>query len=1345
MTVEFAAFTAKVIYVFRIKDAAHQGCLKIGETSYHGSDINALPPNCAELNAVAHQRIKQYTQTAAIDYELLHTELAQIVTKEAEPGKPRALSYRVSSFSDYDVHQVLLRSGIKRKHFDLKHKANEWFICDLKTVQQAIAAVKQGRSALSATNEAPAPITFRPEQQEAIARTSKHFGKGKQRMLWNAKMRFGKTLSALQVVKELDLRLTIIVTHRPVVNESWFEDFHKIFYDRPDFAYSSKDQGESLGQLMRATQEQSKEPGRGKARSQGRGQQQGVTHWVYFASLQDLRGSSQVGGTFDKNQEVFTLPWDLVIIDEAHEGTQTQLGQSVLQELVHDDTKVLYLSGTPFNLIEGFKQDEIFTWDYVMEQKAKNEWDTIHQGDPNPYAGLPQLHLYTYHLGELFGQYASGELAFNFAEFFKVDASGHFGHEDDVKAFLNLLTKADNYPFATLDFRAIFRHTLWVLPGVKAAKALSALLKEHPIFGRFTIVNVAGAGDYDENASSLGATEALQDVTDAIGPEPETTYTITLSCGRLTTGVTVKQWTGVLLLAGSYQSSASSYLQTIFRVQSPATSAGKVKEHCYAFDFAPDRALKVLAQAFGVTRSAESGGAKEGGAKAALGAFLNFCPVIAIEGSTMAAVNVGQVMAQIKRVYVEQVVAHGFDDVHLYNDQLMKLDELDLAQFDQLKGIIGETRALGNTGKVELNQQGLTDEEHEELSQIKHKKKRTPEEEERLKELRAKAKVRDNAIAILRGISIRMPLMIYGATINDENKELTIDNFSHLVDDVSWAEFMPPGVTKELFAQYIKYYDPDIFTAAGKRIRALAREADELSIEERIQLISSIFASFRNPDKETVLTPWRVVNLHLSSTIGGYCFYDPKFEHELSEPRLVEPQNITVFTPKTRLLEINSKSGLYPLYLTYTLVRLYLDTYGNKLSLLTRAQQRKLWDDVLTHNIFIICKTPMARAITTRTLVGFRAVPLNACARDDLTARISTERTAVKDLIAQLWPNLNPDMKFDAIVGNPPYQLMDGGSKASAKPLYHHFVRNAKALEPRYISFITPSRWFAGGKGLDDFRAEMLQDHHIRSLVTFANANECFSNTNIAGGINFFLWDRDHAGSCTVTNVSKGTATTTERTLDEFFEYGLFVWNNTAINIIRKATQNSRANLSSLISSRNPFDLSTDKRGDAEMLPGYLKLYSSHLEISYLAPTDELMANPYTNAYKVLISRTLTGRAGQPDKNGKHKVLSSLKVLAPGEICNDSYIVMGCFKHKSEAEALSAYLSTTFARYLLLQAVSSINITRERFVFVPLQDFSDKASIDWSRPVAELDAQLFAQCGLSEEECDEIKSTISPM
>lgn len=467
----FSSLKLKLIYVFRINDAAHEGCLKIGEATCDDESVIGLAPNSKPLNEAARKRINQYTQTAGIRYDLLHTEL----TLYNRGG--------LRSFNDKEVHAVLERSGVKRKVFDKENKANEWFVTTLDVVKRAIAAVKEGKESLSPgeVTNGRSPIVFRPEQREAIEKTERQFRKGNQ-MLWNAKMRFGKTLSALQVVKDMDFRRTLILTHRPVVDSGWFEDFGKIFYDRNDFAYGSKNNGESHESLERRAEA-------------------GGLHYVYFASMQDLRGSELVGGNFDKNNEVFATPWDLIIVDEAHEGTQTELGKAVMAELVKEDTKVLRLSGTPFNLLDDFKENEIYTWDYVMEQRAKCEWDKTHFGDPNPYAALPAMNIYTYDLGRLLKEFVDEDVAFNFREFFRVDKDGGFVHERDVSAFLNLLTKEDKescYPFANEEYRNVFRHTLWMVPGVKEAKALSALLQRHPVFQHFHIINVAGDGDEDE-------------------------------------------------------------------------------------------------------------------------------------------------------------------------------------------------------------------------------------------------------------------------------------------------------------------------------------------------------------------------------------------------------------------------------------------------------------------------------------------------------------------------------------------------------------------------------------------------------------------------------------------------------------------------------------------------------------------------------------------------------------------------------------------------------------------------------------------------------------------------------
>lgn len=225
-----------------------------------------------------------------------------------------------------------------------------------------------------------------------------------------------------------------------------------------------------------------------------------------------------------------------------------------------------------------------------------------------------------------------------------------------------------------------------------------------------------------------------------------------------------------------------------------------------------------------------------------------------------------------------------------------------------------------------------------------------------------------------------MPLLIFGAELTNEDDEITIDNFANLVDNQSWEEFMPKGVTKQVFAKFKRFYEPDVFREAGKRIREMARTADKFTVEQRIERIAGIFNTFRNPDKETVLTPWRVVNMHMSDCLGGWCFYDKEFKHTLEVPRYVDQGQVTqdVFRPEARILEINSKSGLYPLYVAYNIYRARVEAAKAKYGEIGHAFAMQLWDLTIENNILVVCKTPMARSITRRTLAGFRDTTVNA-------------------------------------------------------------------------------------------------------------------------------------------------------------------------------------------------------------------------------------------------------------------------------------------------------------------------------------------------------------------------------
>lgn len=1215
------------------------------------------------------------------------------------------------------------RSGIKKKVFDTVNKANEWFITDLETVKRAIAAVKEGRSSLSSAEvtQEYSPIIFRPEQQEAISKTKKQFKKGNQ-MLWNAKMRFGKTLSALQVVKDMEFQRTLILTHRPVVDAGWFEDFGKIFYDRKDFAYGSKNNGESYSSLER--------------RAESRG-----LHYVYFASMQDLRGSELVGGNFDKNNEVFATDWDLIIVDEAHEGTQTELGKAVMGELIKEQTKVLRLSGTPFNLLDDFKEDEIYTWDYVMEQRAKMSWDELHFGDPNPYASLPTLNIYTYDLGRLLHEFVDEDVAFNFREFFRVNEAGGFCHEKDVRAFLNLLTKEDKaslYPYANEEYRNIFRHTLWMVPGVKEARALSAMLQTHPVFQHFKVVNVAGDGDQDEESR-----DALEAVEQAIGKDPDATRTITLSCGRLTTGVSVKAWTAVFMLSGSYNTAASSYMQTIFRVQTPATINGRMKEQCYVFDFAPDRTLKVIAETAKI--SAKAGKTSQSDRKA-MGEFINFCPIISIEGSQMNRFDVPRMLEQLKLVYVERVVRNGFEDNSLYNDELMKLDDLELQEFDDLKKIIGQTKAMPKTNQVDINSQGLNNEEYEEKEKLekKPKKELTEEERKRLEELKKKTKNREAAISILRGISIRMPLLIYGAELSDEDMEITIDNFSSLIDPQSWEEFMPKGVTKQKFNNFKKYYDPEIFCAAGKRIRAMARVADKLSIEERIERITDIFSTFRNPDKETVLTPWRVVNMHLGDCLGGYNFYEMEYQNMISEPRFIDKGEVTaeVFSPESRILEINSKSGLYPLYMAYGIYRARVK--ASLFAVETVEEQQAVWDKVIAENIFVICKTPMAKSITKRTLVGFRKAKVNTRYFEDLINQIKNKPENFITKVAKghsYWKAIdNDNMKFNAIVGNPPYQeVVDqkestNGQKVSIS-IFQYFQTISEKIG-KYTALIYPgSRWIhRSGKGLEKFGLSQMNDPHLALLEFFPCSKDIFKDVAIADGLSIVLknMEKKEYGFTYKYSVDGKTITVQANNPgNDMFSL------NPQDNEIIKRLDNAIKSFGCLHDSILPRNLFSIESDFVEKNPSLVKeyndgdYYNPETEIKlftndkagksgrarwYIADKNVITSgSEYLNKWKVIVSSANAG--GQKRSN-------QIAIVDNHSAFGRSRVALKTFATEKEAINFFKYATSEIIRFAFLLTDESLTSLAKK---VPdLLDYSDENGIiDYNRDVNAMLYRLF--------------------
>lgn len=320
------------------------------------------------------------------------------------------------------------------------------------------------------------------------------------------------------------------------------------------------------------------------------------------------------------------------------------------------------------------------------------------------------------------------------------------------------------------------------------------------------------------------------------------------------------------------------------------------------------------------------------------------------------------------------------------------------------------------------------------------------------------------------------------------------------------------------------------------------------------------------------------------------------------------------------------------------------------------------------------------------------------------------------------------DMKFDVIVGNPPYQLSDGGNKASATPIYNKFVDSARRLNPRFITMIIPSRWFDGGRGLGSFRRSMLSDDRLKRIVDYQNASDAFPGVDIAGGVCYFLWSRDYHGACEVTTIANGAEETSLRDLDE---YPTFIRSAVALDIVKKVQSKHEGTLDAIVSAQKPYGLRTYARPKES---GELTLRWNGGEGPI--PREEVTAGlEMVDKWKVFTSYLTHDHAGQTDNEGKRRIISVLEIAPPKKVCTETYLSIGAFENEREASNLEGYIRTKFVRFLMLQVTSTQHLSRSSFVLVPTQDFSET----WS------DDKLFKKYQLTPEEIAHIDSKIRPM
>ena len=613
-----------------------------------------------------------YTEQKVEDRVYQQTHTAGVKAKIEWQGNAIYDDGSGESFDDHAFHAYLRKNDIKQpmdlgnEYFD-KDDRNEWFYITPKDSRLMFNDFRLNRGIFE-LEPAIIPYTLRTEQEKAVSLTKAYReSHEKSEFLWNAKPRFGKTLAVYDFMKRIGAKTVLIVTNRPAIANSWYSDYAKFIGRESKYFFVSDVDGVKNKKNVISYDEFAKDK---KSREK---KKLPVLGLIYFASLQDLKGSIYFGGKFNKLQEIKDTNWDLLVIDEAHEGVDTYKTDVAFDRIKRKFT--LHLSGTPFKALANnkFNDDAIFNYTYADEQKSKRDWDNSNEIE-NPYAVLPTLNLYTYQMSEIVHDELSQkmelngetvEYAFDLNEFFKVE-NGKFVHGSSVDKFLDALTTQKRFPFSTQELRDEIKHSFWLLDRVESARLLAKKLHEHPVFKDYEIVLAAGDGrvdDDDENEKSFDK------VRKAIA---ENEKTITLSVGQLTTGVTIPEWTAVLML--SNVKSPSLYMQAAFRAQNPCLfrvgTTSKRKENAYVFDFDPARTLIIFEEfANDLSPNTSSGRGDVETRKKNIRELLNFFPVIGEdENGELIELDAEKVLSIPRKIKSVEVVRRGFMSNFLFQN-----------------------------------------------------------------------------------------------------------------------------------------------------------------------------------------------------------------------------------------------------------------------------------------------------------------------------------------------------------------------------------------------------------------------------------------------------------------------------------------------------------------------------------------------------------------------------------------------------------------------------------------------------------------------------------------------------
>ena len=1337
-------------------------------------------------------------------------------------------------FDDHKLHKYMVKNGIRKD----EGRGKEWFYFNGTPEKSKELFDSFRRRDFSIIQHGQKhKYTLRHEQNVAVEKTLEYAKRHQTidfnnpneeaKFLWNAKPRFGKTLTTYDFAKRFEAKNILIVTNRPAIANSWFDDYKK-FIDGYYFI-STADSLKNLPTLTREDYLQMTDTDKKQ---------------FTFLSLQDLKGAKVFGGGYDKLKWVADLQWDLLVIDEAHEGIDTGRTDEAFSNIKRRFT--LHLSGTPFRALRNdkFTQEQIFNWTYIDEQKAKQS--ELKTGESGDHTDMPDMRLFTYKISDMIADKINQGVkiddkdtsyAFDLNSTFAT-AGGKFIHEADIKRFLDTLTTNEKYPFSTPELRTELKHTFWLVGNrVASAKAMYKLLKDHPVFGNGNYKIILAAGDgkpfsddngFDEEVKNTAQNEkALDRVRSAIKHHDKT---ITLSVGQLTTGVTVKEWSAVLMLSDI--KAESLYMQAIFRAQNPYVFEKNGhyfrKKSAYVFDFSPNRVLEVYDHfANSLLHTGATGHITEEERFDNIAELLNYFPVLSEdEGGKMIELDATQVLTFPKAIMAREVVEHRFITNLLFKNinnvynipseirkRINKLadtneqgkvttsnkDELsdntdrrertqkritanrnvvfgEKVYGNEIQNIIDDNLADGapepgftNNITSEI-QQKITEPIYakyietyspskSEVEQLKKKhqekikliaedfvdSQQTTSDQRRMadaiatlieedmprdmvdereeKEFQNEEKTDMDIIkSKSKTFSRAIPSFVMAAS---DPANLTIDNIENTISDADFEELFTETQKSGSYEPFTKddfrllrdggdfeengeikhfdgFFEKYVFNAA---IQEFEKKRSELQDYLRTTAHEDIFTYIPPQKSNQIFTPRKVVNQMLN---------------------ILEKENPGIFeNPNLTFADLYVKSGLYLTEIAKRLYRGLKSQIPDENARLKHIFERQLYGFAPTQIIHDIAENYIYR--------GFD--------------NISHDNLKLKDLTLDFKEGTTGNMKFDVVIGNPPYQ--EETKDTSDKPIYNYFMDNAYKIADK-VCFITPARFlFNAGKTPKKWNAKMLSDDHLKVAFYEQNSQKVFKGTDIKGGV----------------------AITYRDTAKVFGKIGTFTHFEELNSILRKVVNNEGfSSIDEIYFGQERFNLDVlylkhpegrkivgsdgrEKRLTSSIFGQLEEVFSENrkndndLKIigvmknkrkwRYIAP-EYIEEHPNLQKFKVIL----------PGSNGSGaigEVLSTPLVGEPLVGHTQTFISFGAFEMREEAENLMKYIKSKFARTMLGTLKTTQSNKKDTWRYVPLQNFTPQSDIDWSKSIAEIDQQLYKKYGLNEKEIAFIETKVRAM